>query len=69
MFLVDIQCNWFRGDDEMAHACVVHKGDDSIHALLAGIEARRQANRAREAENQAKAAARRAAITQEQSYD
>ena len=33
-YRVEIQVNWFRGDDEVAKACEVHKAD--FVALLAG---------------------------------
>ncbi|QRY31206.1 hypothetical protein JVX96_24505 [Variovorax sp. PDNC026] len=35
-FRVDIEVNWFRGDDECGRACNEHKSD--ALALLAGIE-------------------------------
>lgn len=38
---VDVQVNWFRGDDEVGNACPQHKGDAA--AVLQGIEARRAA--------------------------
>lgn len=38
---VDIEVNWFRGDDEVANACPQHKNDAA--ALLQGIEAKRAA--------------------------
>lgn len=43
---VEIQVNWFRGDDESARSCEAHKG--SMTELLAAIdkkEAERQARR------------------------
>ncbi|RST54130.1 hypothetical protein [Variovorax sp. DXTD-1] len=35
-FRVDVEVNWFRGDDECGRACADHKND--AIALLAGIE-------------------------------
>lgn len=35
-FRVDVEVNWFRGDDECGRACNEHKND--ALALLAGIE-------------------------------
>lgn len=51
---VDVEVNWFRGDDEVGQACATHKSDAA--AVLAGIEARRSEQAAkREAAEAAKA--------------
>ena len=45
-YRVDIQVNWFRGEDEVARACEAHK--TSMTELLAGLdkqEAEREARR------------------------
>lgn len=44
---VDVEVNWFRGDDEVGQACDVHKRD--AYAVLAGIEARRAEQAAKRA--------------------
>lgn len=47
---VDVQVNWFRGDDEVGNACELHKGD--AVAVLLGIEANRAAQAAQRAQAQ-----------------
>ncbi len=42
---IDVEVNWFRGDDEVGQACAAHKAD--VAAILAGIEARRTEQQAR----------------------
>lgn len=37
---VDVEVNYFRGDDEVGNACELHKGD--APAVLQGIEANRE---------------------------
>lgn len=37
---VEVEINWFRGDDEVGNACELHKGD--APAVLHGIEANRE---------------------------
>lgn len=44
-FRVDVEVNWFRGDDECGRACAAHK-DDAIR-LLAGIERHQAEQKAR----------------------
>lgn len=51
---VDIEVNWFRGDDLCARACDVHKGD--IGPLVVGADKREAEKEARrDAAQQAKA--------------
>lgn len=53
--IVEVQTNWFRGDDERGSACRDHKHDAA--AVLAGIDAREaEAKAKREAKAIAKAA-------------
>ena len=40
---VEVQVNWFRGDDEVGNACDAHKKDAA--ALAVGIPVAREANR------------------------
>ena len=49
---VEVQVNWFRGDDEVGNACPQHK-DDAV-AVLQGIEANRAAQAAQRAQAQEK---------------
>lgn len=44
---VDVEVNYFRGDDEVGNACPLHKNDAA--AVLQGIEARRLALEAQHA--------------------
>lgn len=37
---IDVEVNWFRGDDEVGNACELHRGDAS--AVLHGIEGNRE---------------------------
>jgi len=46
-FRVEVQVNWFRGDDEVGNACPQHKGD--AVAVLQGIEANQAAQAAQRA--------------------
>lgn len=48
---VDVEVNWFRGDDEVGNACQQHK--DDAEAVLNGIELNKAAQRAQAQKGQA----------------